>query len=61
MINALPFREILRQHLPRDAATHKVEDGVEDFTHVQLARPPAGFRFRDESFKMIVFTISQVA
>ena len=61
MINALPLREIRRQHLPRDAPTHQIEDAVEDFAHNQGAWPPAGFRFGDESFNMIPFAISQVA
>src|ERR1044071_2401206 len=61
MINAFPFGGVLRQHLPRNAAANQIENRVQDFTHIQLARPSTGFRFGDESFNMIIFIISQVA
>src|SRR3712207_3460250 len=60
VIDAFPFREFTRQHLPRDATADQIKDCVEDFTHIQRTRAASGFRFRDESFKMFPFAISQV-
>src|SRR2546423_371385 len=61
VIDALVVWKILRQHRPSDTAADQIEDGVEDFPHIERARSSTGFRFWDESFNMIPFPIGQVA
>src|SRR5215204_4029332 len=60
VIDALPLREITRQHAPLNAADHDVENGIDDVAHLQLTRASQMFRGGEQLFDMLPLAVSQV-
>lgn len=48
VINALPLREITRQHSPLNATDDNIQNSIDDGTHLHLARASTMFSFGEQ-------------
>src|SRR5579864_7004960 len=60
VVDGFPGRQIIGQSSPRATLAGKVQDGVDDFTHIGLARSPARLSGRYPGFQDSPLAVHQV-
>src|ERR1700749_1688197 len=61
MIYTFPFGKIFWPHSPFDPPDSHIKDGVDDGSHIELARPSARFSNRNQIFDKIPLIVGQIS
>jgi len=60
-VNRRTRRKVLRQLPPLTACTQNIAHRIHHLAHVRSARPPAPFRWRDQSLDKLPFRVRHIA